>query len=88
VVSFTPLPLYPGGESPRYPLDRWLGGPQSQSGRRGEKKIVDPTGTRTPISVVQSVASRYIDYAIPLLRTVCNTGIYCSSDKVGTVYLV
>jgi hypothetical protein len=23
-----------------------------------------------------------------LLRTVSNTGIYCSSDKVGTVYLV
>jgi predicted transport protein len=22
------------------------------------------------------------------LRTVSNTGIYCSSDKVGTVYLV
>jgi predicted transport protein len=23
-----------------------------------------------------------------ILRTVSNTGIYCSSDKVGTVYLV
>jgi hypothetical protein len=23
-----------------------------------------------------------------VLRTVSNTGIYCSSDKVGTVYLV
>jgi hypothetical protein len=23
-----------------------------------------------------------------MLRTVSNTGIYCSSDKVGTVYLV
>jgi hypothetical protein len=22
-----------------------------------------------------------------ILRTVCNIGIYCSSDKVGTVYL-
>jgi hypothetical protein len=52
-----PRPLYP-----RYPLDRKLGGPQSQSGRRGEEKILDPTGTRTP--VVQPVASRYTDYAI------------------------
>jgi hypothetical protein len=22
-----------------------------------------------------------------IIRTICNTGIYCSSDKVGTVYL-
>jgi hypothetical protein len=36
VVSFTPLPLYPRGKSPQYPLDRRLGGPQSQSGRLGE----------------------------------------------------
>jgi hypothetical protein len=48
VVSFTPLPLYPRGKSPRYPLDRRLDGPQSRSGRRGEEKILDPTGTRTP----------------------------------------
>jgi hypothetical protein len=38
----------PQGKNPRYPLDRKLGGPQSRSGRRGEKKILDPTGTRTP----------------------------------------
>jgi hypothetical protein len=38
VVSFTTRPLYPQGKSPRYPLDRRLGGPQSRSGRGGEKK--------------------------------------------------
>jgi hypothetical protein len=48
VVSFTPRPLYPWGKSPRYPLDRRLGGLQSRSGRCGEQKILDPTGTRTP----------------------------------------
>jgi hypothetical protein len=32
VVSFTPWPLYPRGKSPRYLLDRRLGGPQSRSG--------------------------------------------------------
>jgi hypothetical protein len=32
VISFTPLPLYREGKSPRYPLDRRLGGPQSQYG--------------------------------------------------------
>jgi hypothetical protein len=38
----------PRGESRRYQLDRRLGGPQSRSGRRGEEKILEPTGTRTP----------------------------------------
>jgi hypothetical protein len=31
----------------RYHLDRKLGGPQSRSGRRGEEKILDPTGSQT-----------------------------------------
>jgi hypothetical protein len=38
----------PGGNSPRYPLDRRLGGPQSQYGLHGKEKFLDPTGTRTP----------------------------------------
>jgi hypothetical protein len=33
-----------------YPLYRRLSGPQSRSGRHGEAKILDPTGTRTPTS--------------------------------------
>jgi hypothetical protein len=33
-----------GGKSPRYPLDRRLGGPQNQSGRRGEEKILPLPG--------------------------------------------
>jgi hypothetical protein len=32
LVSFTPQPLYPRGNSPRYSLDRNLGEPQSRSG--------------------------------------------------------
>jgi hypothetical protein len=47
VVSFTPRPLYVREKSPLYALNRKLGGPQGQSGRRGEEKILDPTGTRT-----------------------------------------
>jgi hypothetical protein len=44
----------PGGKSPRDLLDRRLGGPQNRSGRRGEMKILDPTGTRNSgPSVVQ-----------------------------------
>jgi hypothetical protein len=61
VVSFTPRPLYL-----RYPLARRLGGPLSRSGRRGEEKILDPTGTRNsdPL-VVHPVASHYTYWAIP-----------------------
>jgi hypothetical protein len=50
VVIFTSRPLYPRGKSPWFPLDRRLGGPQNRSGRHGEKKILAPTGTRTPTS--------------------------------------
>jgi hypothetical protein len=57
VVSFTPLPLIPRGKSPRYSLERRLGGPQSRSGLRGEEKNLEPTGTRTP--------TRYTHCAIP-----------------------
>jgi hypothetical protein len=62
VVSFTPRPLYPRRKSPLYPLNRMLGGPHSRSGRRGEAKILAPTGTRTP---TPRSASRYTDCAIP-----------------------
>jgi hypothetical protein len=39
------LPL---GKSPRYPLDRRLGGPQSRSGRRGEEKILGLNVKKSP----------------------------------------
>jgi hypothetical protein len=76
VLSFTPRPLYP-----RYPLDRRLGGPQSPYGRRGEEKILDPTGSRTPTPRPSSpVASRYTDYAIPapaIDRSIASACLYC-----------
>jgi hypothetical protein len=37
-VSFTPLPLYPQGNSLRHPLYKRPDAPQSRSGRYGEKK--------------------------------------------------
>jgi hypothetical protein len=50
-------------------LDRRLGGPQNRSGRRGEGKILDLTGTlNSDPSAVQPVASRYTDYTIPTPR--------------------
>jgi hypothetical protein len=38
VVSFTPQPHYPRGNSPRYPLNRRMGRPQNQSGLYREEK--------------------------------------------------
>jgi hypothetical protein len=35
---------YLRGKSPQFPLDKSLGGPQSRSGRCGEKKILDKGG--------------------------------------------
>jgi hypothetical protein len=37
-------PLYLWGKSPRYPLESRLGGPQSQSGRLGEEKLLSLPG--------------------------------------------
>jgi hypothetical protein len=42
VVSFMPRPLYPRGNRPWYPLGRWLGRPQSRSGRCREEKNLLP----------------------------------------------
>jgi len=39
VDNFTPRSLYLRGKSPRYILDRRLGGPQSQSGRGNEESV-------------------------------------------------
>jgi hypothetical protein len=46
VVSFTARPLYPRRNSPGFPLDIRLCGPQSPSGRREEDKILAPIGTQ------------------------------------------
>jgi hypothetical protein len=57
IVSFMPRPPYPHGKSPWYLLDRRLGGPQSRSGRSGEKKNSQPLpGLETPIIQVRSPA--------------------------------
>jgi hypothetical protein len=56
----------PPGKSPRYPFYRRLGGPQSRSGLYGEAKIFTLSGLELPLPlIVQPVASRYTDWAIP-----------------------
>jgi hypothetical protein len=67
VVRFTPLPLYPQGESPLYPLDRRLGGTQCRSRRGGEEKNSQPQpGFEHPI--IQSVALCYRTELLSRLR--------------------
>jgi hypothetical protein len=51
---------FTSGKSIRYPLYRMLGEPQSPSGRHGDKKILNPTGTRT------STPRSSIQYAIAI----------------------
>jgi hypothetical protein len=53
----TPAAL-PPGKSPWYPLERRLGGLQSQSGRGGEEKNFQYLPGLEP-PVIQSVAQRY-----------------------------
>jgi hypothetical protein len=65
VVSFTPRPFYPQGKSPKYALDRRLGGPQRRSGRGGEEKNSQPLPGLVP-PIIQPVAQRYtIDNFLP-----------------------
>jgi hypothetical protein len=71
-----PAALSPG-KSKRYPLDRKLDGPQSRSGRRGEKKYLAPPpgDSNSEPSAVHPVASRYTDCAIPAPNTIINKQI-------------
>jgi hypothetical protein len=67
MVSFTPRPLYPPGNSPWYPFDIRLGGPQSPSGYGGEEKNSQPLpGLEPPIN--QPVAQRYTTELFQLLH--------------------
>jgi hypothetical protein len=51
-----PWPLYPQGKSPRYTLDRRLGGPQSQSGHSGKEKNSQPL-LEIELLIIQPIAS-------------------------------
>jgi hypothetical protein len=78
VVNFTPRPLYPRGKSPRYPLDRRLGGTQSRSGRFGEQNILWPCqDSNSDPSIVQPVAGSYTDWAIPAPLCITTMREYC-----------
>jgi len=64
VVNAKPRPLYPGKQT-RYPLYRRLGGPQDRSGWM--RKILPPTGIRSPDRPARSESSYRLRYSGPLL---------------------
>jgi hypothetical protein len=66
VVSFTPRPLYPKVKSPRYPLDRRLGGPQIRSWRGGKEKNSHPRRESNPRTlIVQPIAQNIYIHTCP-----------------------
>jgi hypothetical protein len=68
IVSFTPLPLYSRGRSPRCPLGRRLVGAQSPFGcYRGKEKFAS-AGNRNP--TVQPLAHGYVDWTISTWKEV------------------
>jgi hypothetical protein len=58
VVTFTPQPLYPQGNSHWYKLDRRLGGTQSRYGRGGGERNSQPLPGLEPL-IIHPVAQRY-----------------------------
>jgi hypothetical protein len=64
MVSFTYRPSNAWGTTPRYPLDRKLGGPQSRSGHSGgeETKILAAAGERTPVTQPVAQSLHWLSY--------------------------
>jgi hypothetical protein len=65
VVSFTPRPHYPRGNSTRYPLDRRLGRSLSRSGRHGQVRVIDSSRTRNPTPLSSRPYPPTISTALP-----------------------
>jgi hypothetical protein len=84
MVSFTPRPIYPRGKSPGYPL----GEPQNRSGPRGEQKILDPTGTRTPTPLSSSPQPVPVLTALSRLLNFSCTGCPKSLDPMGILFMI
>jgi hypothetical protein len=85
VVRFTPRPLYPWGNRPRYPLGRRLGGAQSRSRRYGEEKSLASAGNQ-PLSS-SPISSLYrLNYpgSFSLQGGIINTGKWHLISDVHT----
>jgi hypothetical protein len=60
MVSLTPRPVYTRGKSPRYPLDRRLGGPQNRSALYGEENNILPCREWNPDRLAHSLSAKLI----------------------------
>lgn len=79
MVSLTPWPPCPLGKSPRYPLNRKLGGPENRSGCFREKSVT-PAGNRTIFLGHQLLASSPYCLHYP--------GSYCSGHTAADIHNV
>jgi hypothetical protein len=55
-------------------MDRRMGDPRAGLDNMEKRKILDPTGTRTPSTVIQSVGSCYTD---------CTTAVHLKVKRWG-----
>jgi len=69
--SFTPRSLNSRGKSPRYPLDRRLGGPQIRCGRGGEEKNSSLCRESSSSHLVQSLVTVLIELQNYRIHVVC-----------------
>jgi hypothetical protein len=80
VVSFVPLLLHLRGNSPRYPLDRRLVGPQNRSGLCEEEKNLVCDRNRS--LAIQPLVHHYTDWAI---LAVITTEVWEYGDLVSCI---
>jgi hypothetical protein len=81
--QFTPLPLYPQGKNPCYPLHWRLGGPQSRSGHCGEEKISQPLPGKKHKKSKRGIRriSRKVAYVERFRKKVVNLNVSVNKQK-------
>jgi hypothetical protein len=80
MISFTPLPNCSRGNSPWYPLDRWLGGTESQSGLYGGDKNLLPLRESNPeSSAVQPVTWSLYRLSYPFIYYLFICGLFAGA---------
>jgi hypothetical protein len=89
VVSFTHLPLYPQGKSPRYPLDRRLSGPKASLNAMEIGQVSAPSGieSRIPRCPAQSLVTILTELYIELLTHVTR-GSWCFMGTMSVLCFI
>jgi hypothetical protein len=88
VVSFTPLPLYLQERAPgTHCIGGWVD-PRAGLDDMAKWKFLTLPGLELRLSVVQPVASRYTDCAIPAHSKKCSWLIYMRGLQLGIVHIL